>query len=387
MDVWKITLEAIEQYLHFQASPRRAEGIPSLEEYSCWHVSHVKKLTSGLEAEVEGSWEKDRQEDRRYPRRMKHLEEKNPDLTDAFKSVLYAGKVSLEMLSGPLQDFRDGIRQRALSPVLTEDICEGLQKNLVGKTFNKLAELRAEGSLWNHVLDRMTKLTHPGPFTIALIGKGDTDSDVLVFDARGFKECGEFDHQEILNMIDCVGVDLLLYVVDASSGDLTDYLEFDKYIREYKWSDAPRAVFTRMMEMEMSEVKSETQLSTSEFRLLLGKSSFLREAMKVSGATISLESEAMETGGKIVAEGTRAQLAEVRNHLELAATESFKGTTRRTIMRGIMGTKLDRRLEAAGRLLDFSEETDLPILWTSCGKSFHEFSDATASSLVRAILR
>lgn len=122
--------------------------------------------------------------------------------------------------------------------------------------------------------------------------------------------------------------------------------------------------------------------------------------MKVSGATISLESEAMETGGKVVAEGTRAQLAEVGNHLELAATESLAGTrdvsggaqclhrppsilgelaspfpafrsalhdlflhvcsflqfadrltiedspmgtTRRTIMRGIMGTKLDVR--------------------------------------------
>ena len=63
---------------------------------------------------------------------------------------------------------------------------------------------------------------------------------------------------------------------DLVEGDLTDYLEFDKYIREYKWNDAPRAVFTRMMEMEMREVKSETKLSTSEFRLLLGKSSFLR---------------------------------------------------------------------------------------------------------------
>ena len=111
---------------------------------------------------MESGWEKDSKEDQRYPRRMRHLEEKHPDLTDAFKSVMYAGKVSLEMLSGPLQDFRNGIRLRALSPVLMEDICdhevvqiftdgcmvgEGLQKNLVGKTFNKLAELRAEGSL------------------------------------------------------------------------------------------------------------------------------------------------------------------------------------------------------------------------------------------------
>eukprot|EP00960_Hanusia_phi_P020333 600035-Hanusia_phi.AAC.2 len=158
-------------------------------------------------------------------------------------------------------------------------------------------------------------------------------SDVLLFEARGFKECGESVASQNTGR-----------TPDLHEGDLTDYLEFDNFFREYKWSEAPRAVFTRMLEMELSEAKSETNLSTSEFKLMLGKSNFLRlsahpcvavallvcthhgdarDVMKESGAMISLESEAIEEGGKLVAEGTQAQLAEVREIFQSALNISL----------------------------------------------------------------
>eukprot|EP00960_Hanusia_phi_P020332 600035-Hanusia_phi.AAC.1 len=138
IDIWKITLEAIGQYLHFRASPksvykpsslilmkssRRAQGIPSQEEYSCWHMRHVRMLNHEEDSRQEemSGLEQDNPE---IAVGRKRVDKHHADLVDSLKSILYVGKVTGEMLAGPIKELRLEIRRRGLSEELIENSCK-----------------------------------------------------------------------------------------------------------------------------------------------------------------------------------------------------------------------------------------------------------------------